>query len=85
MKTYQKEITDYLSTQKLKYEVHQFERAYMIDIWQNSKFICIQVCSGYIGFSAAYPDEAPMAFDSRPDKTFANIDALIAALKPILE
>lgn len=83
MEACKNEVLRYLEAQKFRHELHTFERAYMIDIWKDSIFICIQICEAYIGFSVSYDDD-PMGLDSRPETTFNSIAELMADLQLIL-
>ncbi|GEM_PF-2370288 len=75
---------DYLNSNKIKYELDTFENAYMIDIWHNNIFVCVQICHEYFGFSVSRAGDDGLGLDSMPDKLFNNIEDFIHELDIVL-
>ncbi|CAL2094433.1 hypothetical protein [Tenacibaculum sp. 190524A05c] len=68
MKQHIEEISDLIENKNIRYEIHSFDsNAYIIDIWINNGFYCIQLFDYKFGISKVTEE---IDFNTIPDKTF---------------
>jgi hypothetical protein len=71
-----------LQDRAVKYFVHEFSDARMIDIWHKDLFYVVQIEKNFIGISII--DDDNPGFDTIPDAKFFTIDDFKMRLKHIL-
>lgn len=82
MKPYIDSISKLLKPKEIRHEIHSFDSGvFMVDIWINNEFYCIQLFDNKFGISKVTEG---IDFSTIPDKTYIHWKDFEMELKKIL-
>ncbi len=82
MKLYIDKISELIKPKEIKHEIHSFDSgAFMVDIWINNDFYCIQLFENKFGISQVTEE---IDFSTIPDKTFNEWESFKTELKKVI-
>ncbi|WP_298239537.1 hypothetical protein [uncultured Algibacter sp.] len=83
MKPYIDKISELINQKEIRHEIHSFDSgAFMVDIWINNDFYCLQLFENKFGISHVTEE---IDFSTIPDKTFISWEKFETELKKVID
>ena len=82
MKLYIDKISELIKSKEIRHEIHSFDSgAFMIDIWINNDFYCLQLFENKFGISKVTEE---IDFCTIPDKTYIEWESFKTELEKVI-
>ena len=82
MKQYIDKISELIKPKEIRNEIHSFDSgAFMVDIWINNDFYCIQLFENKFGISKVTEE---IDFSTIPDKTYTEWESFKTELEKVI-
>ncbi len=82
MKLYIDKISELIKPKEIRHEIHSFDSgAFMVDIWINNDFYCLQLFENKFGISKATEE---IDFSTIPDKTYSEWENFKTELEKVI-
>ena len=82
MKYYIDKIVELIKSKEVRYEIHSFDSgAFMVDIWINNDFYCIQLFENKFGISKVTEE---IDFSTIPDKIYIEWKSFKTELEKLI-